>query len=232
MHITPSFDLFSKSKQLVLDNLNILWPFFLLQLLFLMNNWLTNPASVHGTNRVGYDITGHSVGIASPTFPNYSWSLFLGIGFFAIIWIVVSIIFQIMLQRAQLDIIEGKKSSFSHLWATVKELGWRMVGLYLLTGLYILIGLILIIPGIIMFRRYFLAPYVMLDRKCSIKEAMERSAAISKPYSGYIWGVIGVMVLISLLGIIPFIGSLVAFVVGALYSLAPALRYQELKKLS
>ena len=129
-----------------------------------------------------------------------------------------------------MEATEGKALDFTRLWAVVKELWWRMFGLYLLTGLYIFVGLILfIIPGLIMLRRYFLAPYVMLDTKCDIKTAMERSSEISKPYSGYIWGIIGVMFLIGLLNVIPGVGWLVAFILGMFYSVAPALRYQELK---
>jgi uncharacterized membrane protein len=110
-------------------------------------------------------------------------------------------------------------------------MGWQMFGLYLLIGLYVFVGLILfIVPGLIMLRRYFLAPYVLLDTRCSIKEAMERSAAMTKPYSKYIWGVIGVMFLIGLANVIPGIGWLIAFIFGMFYSVAPALRYQELKE--
>lgn len=72
----------------------------------------------------------------------------------------------------------------------------------------------------------------MLDRKVSIGEAMTQSAAMSKPYSGSIWGVIGVMFLISFVGVIPFVGWLISFVLGMFYAVAPALRYQELKKLT
>jgi len=92
--------------------------------------------------------------------------------------------------------------------------------------------LLLIVPGVIAIRRYFLAPYLMLDKDLSIREAMKQSAALSKPYSGSIWGIIGVIVLLSLPSIIPVIGWAVSFVLMLLYSVAPALRYQELKKLT
>jgi hypothetical protein len=68
----------------------------------------------------------------------------------------------------------------------------------------------------------------LLDTSCSIKEAMEQSAELTKPYSKYIWGIIGVMFLIGLLNVIPGIGWMLAFLLGMYYSLAPALRYQEL----
>lgn len=217
----------------MMDNLWVFGPLYILPALFLMNSWITNANGIHGTARWQYDFQNRSAGWYSPTFPNYAWGLFLGIGIFAIVLLVVSIAIQIMLEQAQLEVSEQKTPQFGKLWATVKQLGLRMVGLYLLVGLYILVGLILfIIPGLIMIRRYYLAPYVLLDKKCGIKEAMEYSAAISKPHPGAVWGVIGVMVLIGLISIVPFIGGLIAFIVGALYSVAPALRYQELKSMA
>ncbi|HET9850652.1 MAG TPA: hypothetical protein VFP35_03460 [Candidatus Saccharimonadales bacterium] len=232
LHITPSFELFSNSKQLVLDNRWVFGPLLAIQLLFIINTWLTNHSTLHGGGRWRYDLTNHSGGWLSTGLPNYSWGLFLSLSLTAIIMIVISVVTQILLQQAQLDSAEGKSPHFGRLWQTAEELGWRMVGLYILITLYVLVGLILlIIPGLIMLRRYYLAPYVLLDKKCGIKEAMEESARISKPYSGYIWGVIGVMFLISLLNVIPLIGGLAAFIVGSLYTVAPALRYQELKKI-
>ena len=145
----------------------------------------------------------------------------------------VGTISQIMAQQAQLEGAEGKKIDFSKLWLVVKELGWRMLGLYIVVGLVILVGFILfIVPGLFMIRRYMLAPYVMLDRKVGISEAMNQSAELSKLNTGAIWGVIGVMFLIGLLNVIPLIGGLTSFVVGSLYSVAPALRYTQLRKLA
>jgi hypothetical protein len=234
MHITPSFELFRKSKRLVMDNLQLFIPLYLLPFLFLAHSWLWNVGTTHGNQHWYLEAQSKGPGTYSPTLPVYTWGYFAGfLGAFAVISIAVSIIVQIMANKAQLDVAEGKKPTFSELWQTVKELGWRMLGLYLLVGLYILVGLfLLIIPGLIMIRRYYLAPYALLDKRGSIKEAMEYSAKISKPYSGYVWGVIGVGFLVALLNVIPFIGSIAAFVMGLLYSVAPALRYRELKKLS
>jgi uncharacterized membrane protein len=44
--------------------------------------------------------------------------------------------------------------------------------------------------------------------------------------------VIGVIFLIGLINIIPFIGWIISFIVGMFYSVAPALRYEELKHLT
>ena len=84
-----------------------------------------------------------------------------------------------------------------------------------------------------MIRRYFLSPYVMVNEDLSISGAMQRSDELSKPYSGAVWGVIGVAFLISITSSLLFeIGPYVSFVLGIFYSVAPALRYLELKKLT
>jgi hypothetical protein len=234
LHITPSFDLFSKSKLLVQDNLRIFLPLYVLPLIFIIHSWIWSPApgSHQSSFWADYSWFGNPF---SSSVPVYFWYGLVGI---SIIWtlfvIAAGTAVQIMAQQAQLEVAEGRKLiGFQPLWDIVKEMVWRMLGLYLLTGLYVLVGFILlIVPGLIMLRRYFLAPYVMLDKKCSIKEAMDTSAEISKPYSGYVWGVIGVIFLIGLINIIPFIGWIISFIVGMFYSVAPALRYEELKKLS
>jgi hypothetical protein len=61
---------------------------------------------------------------------------------------------------------------------------------------------------------------------------MKQSAAATKPFSGAIWGIIGVYILLSLPGFIPLIGGLVSIALTTLYSVAPALRYYELSKLT
>jgi hypothetical protein len=77
-----------------------------------------------------------------------------------------------------------------------------------------------------------MAPYVMIDKNTGIQESLTKSAAISLKNTGAVWGIIGVLFLIGLVNIIPYFGGLAAFVLGSLYSVAPALRYQQLKKLA
>jgi hypothetical protein len=163
---------------------------------------------------------------------------------------VFGVITQIMSQQAQLEAASGHQViAFDKLWPIVKRAAWEMFGLYLIIGLYVvsplalwvilywmlgasaLIFFPLGIVSLIMVRRYFLAPYFMLDKKMGITEAMDTSAEITKAYSYSIWSIIGVMVLVGLLNIIPAIGWFIAFILGSLYSAAPALRYHELKKL-
>jgi len=237
LHLTPAFDLFKPSYEIVRKHIWIFGPLYAVPFIFSLHSWLWSPAgpNVHTHHWWG---TWQSFGpgwSASPI-PIFTSYAFVG---FAILWflfvIIAGTIVQIMTQEAQLEGAEGKEViTFDPLWRVAKEVGWRMLGLYVLVGLVIVIGLILlIIPGLIMIRRYFLAPYVMLDKRPkSVVEAMEISARMSKSYSGSIWGIVGVMFLIGLVSIIPVIGWFASFLLGMFYSVAPALRYQELKELS
>jgi hypothetical protein len=230
LRLHGSFELFGKSRKLVQKNIWIFGPLYFLPLIFSFHSWEWTPSigSQNGHWWTTYSWFGSAL---SASVPYFFWYAFIG---FSLLWLifvlVVGTIVQIMSQEAQLEATEGKPLDFIRLWKVAKEMGWRMFGLYFIIGLYIFAGMILfIIPGLIMLRRYFLAPYVMLDTKCDIKEAMERSAEMSKPYSGYVWGIIGVMFLIGLLNVISGVGWMIAFVLGMFYSVAPALRYQELK---
>jgi hypothetical protein len=223
--------LFGQSRKLVQKNIWIFAPLYAVPLVFSFHAWIWTPAigSQNGHWWTTYSWLGS--GLSTSSVPSYMWYSFVGFSFLWLIFVLaVGTLVQIMSQEAQLRAAQGKDLDFSQLWSVAKEHGWQMFGLYLLIGLYIVVGLIFfIVPGLIMLRRYFLAPYVFLDDKCSVKEAMERSSAITKPYSGYVWGVIGVMFLISLANVIPGVGWLIAFILGMFYSVAPALRYQELK---
>jgi uncharacterized membrane protein len=231
LRLYGSFELFGQSRRLVWKNIWIFGPLYFLPLIFSFHSWEWTPAlgSQNGHWWTTYSWFGS--GSASSAIPSYLWYSFIG---FTLLWFVfvlaIGTIVQIMSQEAQLEATEGKNLDFGHLWKVAREIGWRMFGLYLLIGLYVVVGLILfIIPGIIMIRRYFLAPYIMLETRCGTKEAMERSAEITTPYSKSIYGVIGVMFLIGLANVIPGVGWMIASILGMLYSVAPALRYQELK---
>jgi hypothetical protein len=234
LHLTPSFELFGKSKEIVLKNIWIFGPLYILPTIFMIHSWIWTPAKPGAPHHWWYSLDNFGPGASASPIPLFSGYSLLG---FSLVWgllvLVGGAIVQIMTQAAQLEGAEGKAVTFDSIWKTTKELGWRMVGLYIVVALTLFVGfLLLIVPFFIFLRRYFLAPYVMLDKKVGIQEAMSRSAAISKPHSGSVWGVIGVIFLICLTGIIPIIGWLASFVLGFLYSVAPALRYQELKKIS
>lgn len=108
---------------------------------------------------------------------------------------------------------------------------WRALGLVILVGLVIGLGLIaFIVPGVIFLRRYILSPYYLVDRDLGILEAMRLSAQETKPFSGSIYGILGVLLLIGLLNIFGVVGTIASAVLGILYSLAFPIRYFEVKK--
>lgn len=226
-YLPSAFDLFAPSRDLVLKNLTVFGPLFAILFIFWFHAWASIPAGA-----------GHYWGRAIDanfgwTTPNTYGSAFIG---FSIIWFLLSLVIgtivQIMLQKAQLDASSDRPPSTARAWETVKQLGWRMLGLYIVMAIIIMVGFILlIVPGLFMIRRYIFAPYVMLERKCSIGEALNRSHELSMANTSAVWGLIGVLFLIDFIGIIPIIGSIASFILGGLYCVAPALRYKQLKGL-
>ena len=99
-------------------------------------------------------------------------------------------------------------------------------------GVLLVVGfLLLIVPGVILLWRLFLAPYILVDKKTTIDEALSQSWKMS---SGYAWPIYSILLfsfVLALPGIIPIVGSLISFALGVAYAAAPALRYQELKRI-
>ncbi len=217
-----SFSLFTKSKNLVMQNLNTFGLVFLLP--FLTGLF----SSIRTSNDTSFG--DRAVGSANYGFSATSLGLGAGIGLIiAVLYILVTIMSYVL----NSETAKGSKPTLSELWPFVKKFGWRLIGLAIVTALVVIAGLIaLIVPGLIFIRRYILAPYVMLDKDLSITESMKESSRISKPFSGSVWGIIGVTILLSLPGVIPVVGFVVSFILTTLYAVAPALRYQELKKLT
>ncbi len=226
LDLPSAFELFTPSKNIVLKNIWIFGPLYAVPFVFSIHSWIWAPVAGqphhwwYQTSRFNWS----SAGSALPVYPTL---LFVG---FSILWLVLIMalgtIVQVMSQAAQLKAAKGEHLTFETLWPYAKELGWRMLGLYILSALAIVFTLF------IFARRYILAPYVMLEKKTGITESMRLSADLSARNPSAVWGVIGIIVLIAIIGGIPFIGGLVSFIFGSLYSVAPALRYEQLKKLS
>lgn len=221
--LTGAFDLFGKSAELVQKNLNM----FIL--LFLLPFVMTLISSVRSTRSSQWSISSGSIS----GLPTYAFGGILGAAFiFTILLIVASVFIQAMTYILELKAAAGQTPDFKDLFDTAKKYWLRLFGLGIIVGVLTVLGLILfIVPGLIVIRRYYLAAFVLIDKDVAITEAMMQSAEMSKPYSGWVWSVIGVTILLSLPGAIPVIGGVISLVLAMFYSVAPALRYQELKKL-
>lgn len=168
-------------------------------------------------------VTGSEVATGTSLALN-SGSLILG---FAII--VLAILLGPAITYVQLQSAKGNKVQLSEAITTGAKFIFRFIGLAILVSVLIMGGLILfIIPGLIMVRRYFLSAYLLIDKNIGIIEAMKQSAALTKPYSSKVWGIVGVNILISLPSFIPIIGTIISSVLQLLYSFAPAIRYIQL----
>lgn len=233
LYLPSAFDLFTPSKNIVLENIWIFGPLYAVSFIFFVHSWLWSPVAGQHV-RLWQHSDGFSSAWLSGPLPAYFSLLVVG---FSLLWLVLTIIVgtaaQVMSQAAQLQAAENQHLDFHNLWQVVRRMGWRLLGLYIVMSLIFFVGLLLfIIPGLFMIRRYMLAPYVMIEKNAGIGESLARSAELSKRNTGSVWGLMGVMLLIGLVNIIPYFGGLAAFILGCLYSVAPALRYQQLKKLA
>jgi hypothetical protein len=155
-----------------------------------------------------------------------------GAGIFAAA-LIASVVLYTMSVKLQLSVAQGKKPTMGSLWEFARDNTFKMIGLGIVVSVVITLGLLaLIVPGLIFIRRYVLSPFVMADNNLSIIEAMKKSADLTKPYSGAVWGVIGVSILLSLVSVFGAVGAISSAILAVLYSVAPALRYEELKRLS
>lgn len=233
LYLPSAFDLFAPSKEIVLNNIWIFGPLYAVPFIFYVHSWLWSPLPgqhIHLWQRAD----GFSSGWAAGPLPAYFTFLVIG---FSLLWLALTLtvgtVAQIMSQAAQLDAAQDRHLDFQNLWQVVRRLGWRLLGLYIVMALIFVIGFALFFaPGLFMIRRYLMAPYVMIEKNTGIRDSLSQSAALSLKNTGAVWGIIGVIFLIGLVNIIPYFGGLASFALGSLYSVAPALRYQQLKKLA
>lgn len=130
---------------------------------------------------------------------------------------------------------EGKSPSLRSLWDEVTQ-GWlwaKLIGLGALTILIMIVGIVLlIIPFVIFLWRLFLAPYVLIDQKTKVFDALSISWNMTKGYAWPIYSIVLFSIVLSITNVVPIVGGLIAFGLATAYAAAPALRYQEIKKQS
>ena len=111
----------------------------------------------------------------------------------------------------------------------------RLIGLYIFIVLAVGIGLLLlVVPGLIAIRRYCLAPYFLMDEGLGIRQAMQHSAAATKPkpVRRHVWSTLLLVVVVLATGLLatkyasPY-GIVVTVLASIVYPLLMALRYQE-----
>src|ERR1017187_7257823 len=139
-----------------------------------------------------------TISLGSLLIPSYSTHLTIGwfvivIGF---LWWLVNMAAMYYLQvSAAKNKIVGTADLYRKSW---RYLG-RLLGFTILFAAMLIIGFILlIVPGFIVLRRYILTSYYIVDKDLPIGQAMKLSAAQTKPVHGYLWGTLGVYLVLSL----------------------------------
>lgn len=133
-----------------------------------------------------------------------------------------------------LQSIKGKKISLWSAFKTSLSFWWRYIGMMIVMGLAILGGFVLfIIPGLFILQRFFLASYFMVDQKLGIKESLRASWQATKRYSGSVWGLLAVILLISIVSSLAggsYLAQIVGEIILLIYACAPAARYFQIKQ--
>jgi len=219
--------LFPKSFELVKANLNVFILLYSVPGLFALwsfLNWFTDNKTTWLDDRFSpTSWLGSVSGLNVETPAGISVGLALA---FAVIILIFSLMQVILTLRVSLR----GKVEFHNVWDEFLRKGFRLLLLEIVMGIFIIVGfLAFIVPGIILIWRFFLAPYILLDRNTGIEEALRRSWRMTKGYFSPIFAVILVGIAFGLTGLIPYIGPIASFLLAVAYANAPALRYQELR---
>lgn len=118
---------------------------------------------------------------------------------------------------------------------------WRLMGVGIITTVLLSLAfLVFIVPFFILLPHVLLANYYVIDRNMGPIQAFKASFNESKPYSGAIWGLIGVMILLIIAGMIlmvaltsvhPVIGSIAFIPFTLALTCAPVIRYKQISDL-
>lgn len=222
-----AFALLPKSYGLVRANLNIFIALYSVSGLFALwsfLNWFTDNKQTWSDEQ--FDPSSW-VGAVSGL--HVSTPAGVGVGF-AFLLAVILVIFSLMGVILTLRVAQHGKIELPAVWNEFKRKGLKLLALEIVMGILVILGFFaFIVPGIILLWRFFLAPYILLDKNTGLDEALRRSWRMTKGNFFPIFAVILVSFLFGLTGLIPYIGIIISFLLAVAYSCAPALRYQELK---
>jgi uncharacterized membrane protein len=97
---------------------------------------------------------------------------------------------------------DGKTPTLSDLWSSLdRALDYIVVKF--VVGVIVMIGLILlIVPGLIWGLQFYLATYLVVDRRASVVDALKGSSAITRGAKWNLAGFAGAMFLLNLVGLL------------------------------
>lgn len=229
VNLTGAFELFGKSYAVVKKNFEIFLLLFAIPGLFAL--WDTFGRYVDNETNGGWDrvLTNAAFG------PQTTDDFYGNAGGIMFLLFIPYAITALMVPILTLRSAEGHKPTFRSLWNEFVDrwLWLKLLGSLIVIGLAIVVGLLLlIVPGVIMLWRLYFTQFILIDQKVGIEEALRRSWRMTKPYAWPIYSIVLVTLLLSLTNLVPIFGGLIAFGLTTAYSVAAALRYHEIKKLS
>jgi hypothetical protein len=131
----------------------------------------------------------------------------------------------------QLESVKGKKVDFHEVLKKSAKIVWPFLGLTFLTGLITILGFILLIlPGFLAVFFLTMATYIYVDNKPGIKKALKQSYQITKANWRLVFAMYVVNFLISFIGLVPVIGSVVNIALTITYLCLPALIYMQIRR--
>jgi uncharacterized membrane protein len=126
----------------------------------------------------------------------------------ALVWTLCGYLIQMATQmglvRISLRLVDGQQPRYGELFGDLPTF-WRYIAGNLLFLLIILSGLLLlVIPGIIWSIKYQFAPFLIVDRNLSLKEAFKESAGITSGVKREVFFFFLLVLGINLLGLMAF----------------------------
>ncbi len=114
---------------------------------------------------------------------------------------------------------------------------WRLYGTLMLLSIAVMLGILLfVVPGLIILRRYIMAPYYLVERNVGIMEAFKLSAQQTRAERKSVWGVMGVIFVIllatSFVNGFGLIGVLLGIIMNLLYFFLVPLRQKEISDIA
>jgi len=125
---------------------------------------------------------------------------------------------------------KGEPFGFGDTFRKGRKYFWRFTGLLLSLLIVVGAGLVLfIVPGVLLLRRYFMAPFYLVDQNLGVFEAMNRSAKETSETGG-VWSLLIAFVVLAAPSLIPGVGWILSLALLVLYSCVPAVRYREIRQ--
>lgn len=150
-----------------------------------------------------------------------------------IVLVVASMVVSVLLKMGTINLLlrahEAPESAkFTDLWAP--QPFWTFVLAGITVGIIAVVGFILlIVPGVVWSLRYMFVPYLVMDRKLGVSEALAESSRITKGHKWQLLGLVLVLVGVNILGAVLLLVGLLVSIPVTYLALVHAYRALEHK---